>query len=57
KQIAENFLRRALQYWYPKFPREGIDAVTKFLISESTIAYISSKLGFKTLIRCDVCLV
>ncbi|CAF3377192.1 unnamed protein product [Rotaria sp. Silwood1] len=54
KQIAENFLRRALQYWYPKFPQEGIDAVTKFLISESTIAYISSKLGFKTLIRCDV---
>lgn len=30
-------------------------AVTQFLTSESTIADISSGLGFKTLIRCDVC--
>ncbi|CAF4066593.1 unnamed protein product [Adineta steineri] len=54
EQIAEDFLRRALQYWYPKFPQEGIDTITKFLLSESTIADISSGLGFKTLIRCDV---
>ncbi|CAF0794435.1 unnamed protein product [Rotaria sordida] len=53
EEIAENFLRRALQFWYPKFPKEGIDAVMEFLISESTIADISLKLGFKTLIRCD----
>lgn len=31
-------------------------AVAQFLTSESTIADISSGLGFKTLIRCDVCL-
>jgi len=29
-------------------------AVMKFLMSEPTIADISSGLGFKTLIRCDV---
>jgi hypothetical protein len=27
EQIAEDFLRRALQFWYPKFPQEGIEYV------------------------------
>ncbi|CAF0963210.1 unnamed protein product, partial [Adineta ricciae] len=54
EQIAEEFIQKALRYWYPKLPQEGVDAVTQFLISESTVSFISSKLGFKTLIRCDV---
>lgn len=25
EQITQDFLRKALQYWYPKFPQEGIE--------------------------------
>ncbi|CAF0778618.1 unnamed protein product [Didymodactylos carnosus] len=53
EEIASHYIKQVLRYWYPKFPEEGIEAVTAFLLSETTVAYISERLGFKTIIRCD----
>ncbi|KAJ8312274.1 hypothetical protein KUTeg_009647 [Tegillarca granosa] len=50
-EIAERYIKAFLRHSYPLLFEEGICAIQKYLMSDESLHYVASNLGFKDLIK------
>lgn len=54
EEIMKKYVTAFLKYHLPKYPDEGIDVISNFLLSTEKLAYISCGLGTKEIIMTEV---